>query len=357
MPKHFIAFNNGYWNECWYESHPEGRKLIKKPLHDENDEPIKGKKNRDRASDIFRNGKKSSNNHKTTFEQFIPEFVKLKNDMALKERSINIYLRDVKTLIPKLPLYIEEVKSEDIQNALASLEGQSPISKGRFARSLGAFLSIAKAKGLITINPLTNCQIARYKTIVIPFTEEQIFALIDSAKELDRIFPESEGKHEALITLALQVGLREDEYFNLRWKWLDIKNRTYNICIDDKFRPKHDHCRIISIPQLSFDLINKIPHNGDYIFYNSVGNRDYHLQSKVLKNIFKGAGIEPKEHQDIDFHQLRKTCASYRLACGEPPQNLSRHLGHASFEELNSYIGVVANISDEARNLFDVNTK
>jgi integrase len=171
--------------------------------------------------------------------------------------------------------------------------------------------------------------------------------LVNSAKALDRVFPQDQGRNEALIVFALQNGLRENEYMHLRWKWLNLKDKTYNICIDEEFRPKHDHERIIHIPKLSFDLINKLPRGSDFIFPNSVGRKDWHLQDHRLKNIFKGAGLVGVGH---DFHQIRKTCASYRLACGEPMQNLKAHLGHQSLKELESYVGKVVNPSKEIQN-------
>lgn len=141
---------------------------------------------------------------------------------------------------------------------------------------------------------------------------------------------------------------------HLRWKQLNLKDRTYNICIDEEFRPKHDHERIIHIPKLSFDFINKLPRDSDYIFPNSLGRKDWHLQDHRLKNILKGAGLIGDGH---DFHQIRKTCASYRLACGEPMQNLKAHLGHQSLKELEAYVGKVVNPSEEIRKLFDADTK
>jgi Phage integrase family. len=244
---------------------------------------------------------------------------------------------------------MKEVKLEHIENYLGGLN-QSPASKTRIARSLGRFFSIAKIKNVVENNPLNGYEPARYRPDVRPYSEVEIFKLINTAKELDKNFTNSRGRYYALIILALQNGLRLDEYKHLRWKWLDIKKGTYNICIDEVFRPKHDHERTVQIPKLSLGLIEALPRDSEYIFPNSVGRINWHINDFV-QNIFKASGIKG------DFHQIRKTCASYRLACGEPMQNLKAHLGHHSLKELESYVGKVVNPSQEIREIFDVNTK
>jgi integrase len=348
MPKHFTTYNNGYWYEAWYEPQPDGkRKLKKKPIHDELDKPVK---DRYQAHSLLHTQKSNSNNNQnTTIDGFMPEFVKYLKDKNKKETSIRLYARDVETAKSLLPSYMQEVKLEHIESLLGGLN-QSPASKSRIARSVGRFFSVAKIKGVVDKNPLDGFEAVRYKPEVNPYTEEQILKLIETAKELDKVLPNTKGRYYTFIIFALQNGLRFEEYKNLRWKWLDDKRGTYNICIDETFRPKHDHERIIQSLKWGFDLIKKLPRDSDYIFPNSVGKKNWHLNDFV-HNIFKGASIKG------DLHQIRKTCASYRLACGEPMQNLKAHLGHQSLRELEAYVGKVVNPSKEMRKLFDVNTK
>jgi len=77
---------------------------------------------------------------------------------------------------------------------------------------------------------------------------------------------------------------------------------------------------------------------------------DHHFCRDFTNNIFKAAGVEG------DLHQIRKTFASYRLACGYPLQNLQADLGHRSLKGSEVYIGFVANPSQEMRNLSEANT-
>lgn len=346
MPKHFIALNNGYWCECWYEP---GRKLQRRYIHDDQDNSVKGKDNRDNAYWLFRTGKNITNNNNITIDGFMPTFKQYLKDKNKKETSIRLYVRDVENAKPYLPSNMQEVKLEHIEGYLGGLN-QSPASKSRIARSLGRFFSVAKIKGVVEKNPLDGFEAVRYKPVVNPYSEEQILKLIETAKELDKALPNTKERYYVFIIFALQHGLRFDEYKHLRWKWLDEKNGTYNICIDETFRPKHDHERIIHINKLSLSLVKGLPKDSDYIFPNSVGKINWHLNDFV-QNIFKGAGIKG------DLHQIRKTCASYRLACGEPMQNLKAHLGHQSLRELEAYVGKVVSPSKKIRELFAVNTK
>jgi len=350
MPKHFITYNNRYWYEAWYEPQPDGkRKLKKKPIHDEFDKSVK---DRYQAHSLLHTRKSnSSNNNNITIDGFMPTFKKDLEDQNKKNTSIRLYARDVENAKPHLPSNMQEIKLEHIKEYLHGLN-QSPASKSRIARSIGRFFSIAKTMSVVEKNPVSGIRMAKYKPIVNPYSEEQILKLIETGKELDKALPDTKGRYYTFIIFALQHGLRLEEYKNLRWIWLDEQGGTYNICCDETFRPKHDHGRIIHINKLSLNLLLNLKKlkDSDYIFPNSVGKINWHLNDFV-HNIFKGAGIEG------DLHQIRKTCASYRQACGQSLSSLKEHLGHQSLNEVNVYVGTVANVSKKMRELFTVNTK
>jgi integrase/recombinase XerD len=343
MPKHFIINNNGYWYEAWYESSLDSkRKLKKRPIHDEKGRPVKDKRE---AFFLLYSGKhyidETPGLRRTTFNDFIPLFRKYLVDKGKKERTIKLYLHDIEEAKEHLPSYLQDVRLDHIEEYLSSLNFR-PATKTRYAKSISRLFSVARRLGKIQINPIEGFEFVKYKPEVNPYTEEEVDKLINVAKELEENFNEP---YHTFIILALQTGLRLDEYVNLRWKYLDIKKGSYTICADETWRPKHDHKRIIIIPKLSLGLLMKLPKVSEYIFHKNK-SKHHHFSRDFVNNIFKAAGVIG------DLHQIRKTVASYRLACGQPIQNLKLHLGHNSLRELECYVGTVVNVSEKIRKIF-----
>ncbi|MDD4940491.1 MAG: tyrosine-type recombinase/integrase [Candidatus Omnitrophica bacterium] len=276
-----------------------------------------------------------------TVDDFMDRFTGYMRDKGKKPRTIGIYVHDVLKARDHLPQFLHDVRLQHIESYLGPLT-LSPATKNKYAKSLSRFFSVARRLGAVQSNPIEGFEFARYRPAVNPYSEDEIKRLIAAAQRLEQ---ELKEPYYAFIILALQTGLRYNEYVHLRWRYLDISQGTYTICCDDVWRPKHDHKRIIRIPQSSLSLLSKLPRESEYIFHQNK-NKHHHFSRDFVNNIFKAAGVKG------DLHQIRKTVASYRLACGQPIQNLKEHLGHHSLKELEFYIGTVTNISDQFRSLF-----
>ena len=353
MGEEFLSKNNGYWYVSWYErniSKPKSRSLKKRPLKKPDGKTLKitmrkCRDNRDEAVLLWQRGRDATvplpDRHKTTFEDFLPVFRQYLVDKGKKTLTINLYSYDVNKAKEHLPYCIQDVRLAHIEEYLGSLSVK-PSTKAKYAKSLSRFFKVAKIKGLILTNPVEGFEFAPEKVIVNPFTEEQIRKLLRAARELEINFNEP---YYTFIHFAFQTGLRLNEYVNLRWKYLDLKKGEYEIFQDETFDPKHSRKRTIRIPQTSVNLLRKLSQDSEYIFHKK-GKRHHHFCRDFSNNIFKAAGVEG------DLHQIRKTFASYRLACGYPLQNLQADLGHRSLKELQAYVGIIKNVSAEMKKLF-----
>jgi integrase len=303
-------------------------------------------KNHAEACAILYNRSNGSNGEQETsrvsIEEFIPKFKKYLKDKGKKKSTIEAYSCDIQQLMTSLPYYINEVQSKDIEHAISKLDIK-PVTRNGKAKSLSRFFNVAKIKGIIDSNPVQGFEFTKTKKEINPYNEHDIFKLIEAGQRLEERYNEP---YHAFIILAFQDGLRLDEYVNLRWKYL--AGNSYRLCIDETFRPKHDVERTIKIPKRALKLLNGIPklEGCDYIFHTKKGQRHHHFTRDFVNNIFKAAGIKG------NLKRIRQTFASYRLAYGQPIQNLSKHLGHSNIKELVAYIGVVNNTSAKLKEIF-----
>ncbi len=370
MKKPWLTPNNGIWYKLWEERGPDGRPERKKEsLRDESGKLFrvvynsKGEAtNRDDAvvlldRSLKMNGEKVSS--KTPMAQAIIKARKRWETQAkpLKPETIRSYIKDISLLAKFLPPYVEDITEDhiiDIGHNLGEYlkKDLKPISRIDYLKSLSAFFVALVKERTLTKNPVIGYGLSAEGKIVEPFIEKQILDLIEGAKGAQsqyNVFP-----YYTLLMVALQMGMRLMEYVHFRWQHIDWKNQQYNIFQDSTFDPKYSKARTIYIPKISFELLKKIRQNEGHVFLKPTGKPlDAHLNRDFLDDIFKASGIKLTENQDKDLHQFRKTFASWRLACGQPPYRLMYDLGHSSMDTLlKHYANRVSNPSKRMMEIF-----
>jgi len=373
MQAYCLIDNNGYWYKKWNEPSSGGKRLsgklpVRKPdgttlkvSYNTKGEPI----NRDDAV-VFANGSSTSNGRELLNKTTIAEGLKLAQKYwrtkakPLKEKTIIAYTKDIEAIAPHLPKYINDAELSDIVNLgieLDTLLGKTFTATSRigYIKSLSTFCRALVKCGRLKTNPAIGYEFATETPVVEPYTEKQILNLLESAKVLDKLREDRKQNpvhYYTLLMFAFQTGLRLDEYCNLRWEHLDWKNQQYNIFKDSSFDPKYSKSRTVYIPTLSFNLLKEIKKAEGYIFCRPNGNHwNNKLNHDVIKKIFRN--IELLEHQEDDLHHIRKTHASYRLACGQPPYRLMYDLGHSSVDTLQKhYTRRVSNPSPKMKEIF-----
>lgn len=159
------------------------------------------------------------------------------------------------------------------------------------------------------------------KEVPIP-TEEEIKTLLDYTKGT-RLY--------LFVAFSIFLGLRKSETVGLKWKDIDLENRTVSI---DKARVKNSDneyvikatktysgTRTLKMPQV---LVDALPER------TSQSDDDFVIEDSVeaLASYYKR--IAKKIEFPYNFHALRHYYASVLLANGMPNKYAQKQMGHAT---------------------------
>jgi integrase len=196
---------------------------------------------------------------------------------------------------------------------------------------------------LLIQNPCDLCELPRMdKKEMKYFTPEETAIFLETAKE---------DKYFSAFFLAIETGMRPEEYLGLQWKDFDFTNKLVSVrraLVVKKgggfifTEPKTKKSRR-SIP-ISDSLINVLKshrrnqleermklgvdyQNFDIVFASDIGTPLLH--GNFLRRHFKPIRDKAKVSK-IRLYDLRHTTATLLLSVGENPKVVSERLGHAS---------------------------
>jgi integrase len=205
-----------------------------------------------------------------------------------------------------------------------------------------AFKQAVKWKMLMQ-NPCDLCELPRMeKTEMMYFTPEETATFLDAAKG-DKFFP--------AFYLAIETGMRPEEYLGLQWKDIDLEQKVLSVrraLVVKKgggfifAEPKTKKSRR-SIP-LSNTMVKALKEHRrkqleermklgasyqifDLVFASEIGTPLLH--GNLLRRHFKPIRDKAKLPK-IRLYDLRHTTATLLLSAGENPKVVSERLGHAS---------------------------
>jgi integrase/recombinase XerD len=198
---------------------------------------------------------------------------------------------------------------------------------------LSSILTFAITKEWLTLNPVSAFLKVRKKSgglrdgqarkrFLSPPEEERLLRALSvgpRANSHDGLM-----LHAAVI-MAIDTGLRLEEMLSTEWQNVQL---THN---PNVFVPKgtNDYDRKVPL----FDRVAKrvsqlsIHQNAQFVFWR--GRKGERMQD--LKKGFAGA-VARAGLVDVQWHDLRRTCACRLLKSGVPIEKVSRWLGHSSIE-------------------------
>lgn len=149
-------------------------------------------------------------------------------------------------------------------------------------------------------------------------TERPLVMRILKEAEIKTLIDEANGHMKAIITIALNCGLRRNEILNLRWNDVDFDNLIISI-----WETKNNTPRKVPMNALVLDALHSMDRKGEYIFTNTrTGER-----IKDIKTGFKAA-CRRAEIQDLRFHDLRHNCGTQMVMNGVDIVTVKEILGH-----------------------------
>jgi integrase len=212
-------------------------------------------------------------------------------------------------------------------------------------------------------NPCELCELPRLeKTEMKYLSSEETVKFLNTAKE---------SKRYIIFLVALETGMRPEEYLALKWKDIDFTNQMLSVKRAIVWRrkgggydftePKTNKSRR-SIPISKSVIIELKNHrrkqleekmklgseyqNLDLVFASEIGTPLY--SKNIIDRHFKPL-LKKAELPNLRLYDLRHTTATLLLSAGENPKVVSERLGHASIVlTLDTYSHVLPTMQAEA---------
>jgi integrase len=283
--------------------------------------------------------------------------------LNLKEPDVSRRTLESYQSVPRLYLgnlaakRITAIRPDDLTDLYADLraEGYSSRIIRRVHTVCCAALKLAYQRRQLHFDPTVSVKAPKYQRQV----KIQVFTR-DEARRFMRAI--AGAKHEALFHLALETGLRPEEYLALRWSDLDLERgslivRRVLVIFDDgswEFSEALKTDKARRIVPLSLPLQSKLrslPREVELVFANRAGGplNVNNLRKRHFAPILAAAKLPARR-----LYDLRHSCATLLLDAGVNPKVVSERLGHASVAfTLDTYGHVLPHQQDAATVVFE----
>jgi len=265
----------------------------------------------------------------------------------------------------KIPL--RKLEPATIQKFLneRSKSGLSPQTVRHMRTVLRSALNQALKENVIARNPATLVDPPR-----IPHREIHPLSP-DEARQL--LKAGANDRLEAVLTVALSLGLRRGEILGLKWSDIDLEKRT--IAVNRSLQRVEGRLteletktaksrRVLAAPEAVIAALRRhrarqaqerlTPgpdwHDGDLVFTTELGTP---LDPRNLIRSYKRI-LKNEKMRSVSFHTLRHSAASLLLAQGVELRTIMEILGHSSIAlTANLYSHVLDNLKREAADKMD----
>ena len=200
-------------------------------------------------------------------------------------------------------------------------------------RSLRAAFNTARSWQLLNENPFSKCS-----SVKVPekapshFSQEQFRAFLAAVREpiLKDIF-----------AFAALTGLRQGEILNLRWSNIDLERRTLTVESSGRFLTKTGKCRTIAFSEAALRLFEKrilTRTASEYVFHR----KGFPLAQSYVQHKFKKYVRLLNLDENLHFHSLRHTFATWLTQSGVSIYEVQKLLGHSSVRMTEVYSHLAA---------------
>ncbi len=311
-----------------------------------------------------------------TLSQFLTQWLEsMRSQVSLKtheryDQVINSFLIPAFGVIP-----LAKLTPIDIQNAYNKWEvagrrdnkegGLSPRTRLHIHRVFKSALKQVAQLQLIGRNPAEAIKAPRVKrTTITTLTVEQSAVLLAALQGKAVYLP---------VMLALATGMRRGEILALRWKNVDLKNKTVRIVESleqtkqgVRFKaPKTERTRAVILPDYAIEELSlwqqhqckQLEELGEGITQDTLvctGQDGKPQWPTTVTHQFGKAIRKLPSLPRIRFHDLRHSHATQLLAAGIHPKIAQERLGHSSITTtLDLYSHVTDTMQDDAASKLD----
>ena len=162
-------------------------------------------------------------------------------------------------------------------------------------------------------------------------------------EEIDRLIRNSCDHLKGIIILALNTGMRKGEILYLRWNDVDFDKLFIFIKTS-----KSGVARKVPMNAMVVESLKKIKRESDYVFCNPKTKERIKDVKTAFKAACRRAGIN-----DLRFHDLRHTAATYMVTGGVDLVTVAEILGHADIKMTMRYAHPTPENKRKAVNVLD----
>lgn len=212
-------------------------------------------------------------------------------------------------------------------------------------RSLRAAFGVALKWRLVNENPFSqSSSIKVAEKAPAYFRQEQFRTFLAIVKEPNL---------KDVFTFAVLTGLRQGEILSLQWSNIDLERRTLTVESSGRFLTKTGKCRTIAFSEAVLRLFDKRKRTASvspYIFHS----KGLPLAQSYVQHKFKKYVRLLNLDENLHFHSLRHTFATWLTQGGVPIYEVQKLLGHSSVRMTEIYSHLAAAELHSAVNKLDL---
>ena len=234
--------------------------------------------------------------------------------LRLYEQAFRSFIRVIgdRRLRRVMPYHVETYKAK-------RLDEVSPTKVNIDLRTLHAAFNRAVQYKMIDSNPFASC-----KNVPLPEREPR-FLSPQECKCLLRVI--SDNQMRSIVVIAICTAMRLGELVNLQWNDVDLDRGFINLKNRNEFVLKGRKKRSIPLNRMAAEVLLGLPKAPTFVFSTKEGKKlPWRNVSRKFKCYVRKAGLS----DEIHFHSLRHTGASWMVQSNVPISFVKEILGHSS---------------------------
>ncbi len=289
---------------------------------------------------------------KLTITELVEAYIKWRGD--LRSKTQESYRGAAKGLVKSIgsDVLIRDLTVEDFHSYIYDKSVSRATLRHR-TRHLKVLFAWAAEEQLVVEDPTAKVRVPRLEkkeaTYLTPEDVEKLLRAIDADAEMKEADGGAPAEQivwlTAVIVLAVNTGLRRGELVNLDWIDIDLDNGWLVVRNRRGFRTKSGNERTVPLSTDAIQVLRSIEEETGPVIRMPSGNRangDY--VSKRFKHYVRLARLS----EEVKFHSLRHTCASWLVQKGTSLPIVQAILGHSDIGVTQRYAHMAPDVLQKA---------
>jgi len=137
-----------------------------------------------------------------------------------------------------------------------------------------------------------------------------------------------------IVNFDILTGLRRGEITNLKLTEIDLNAAIARVVSSSEYHVKNGKSRQVPLLPQALEIVCRQKKNTEWVFTDEQGKR---LRDEYISKRFKWYVRDAKLPEEIHFHTLRATCASWLVNRGVPIYAVKTMMGHEFVKTTEGY--------------------